>query len=180
NKESPTPWHGELRHARLAAEPANPLQHARRKKQASSCWHGANVTRIARRDVILEALCGFQIFNELALEAQTAQDRREASHAKSADWPDANKLAQIAFGETDVSVESLAVDLQLVNARTNSLEHAGISVECRHYRPQPIRPPWIARRRAWCRVSGGGLLLGAPDRGEYRPAVGAVTRVIGS
>jgi hypothetical protein len=57
----------QLRHPRLAAEPANPLKHARREQNASGRWHSSLVTRVTLFHPTADKRGCFRIFNKLAL-----------------------------------------------------------------------------------------------------------------
>ena len=74
---------GRIVDARLRTSAANPFEKAHRQDNARRATH---IRLIARRHAIFQAFCRLLIFNKLALEAQTIEDRSEARHAQSADW----------------------------------------------------------------------------------------------
>src|SRR5215471_5790348 len=116
--------------ARLSAFAPNPFEIAHRQNDA---WRATHETGFTRRHATFQAFGRLLVFNELALEAETVQDRREAGHAEPADWFCAGHLEIIAAWQTHIFVEPFAADLQFVHPRANGIEHSGIAVECRHY-----------------------------------------------
>src|SRR6516165_1721745 len=136
--------------ARLSAFAPNSFEIAHRQNDA---WRATHETGFTRRHATFQAFGRHLVFNELALEAETVEDRREAGHAEPADWFCAGHLEIIAAWQTHIFVKPLAIDLQFVHARADRFEHSGIGVECRHYARLlvlcQIQPPL----RASCRAS---------------------------
>src|SRR6516162_1152507 len=141
--------------ARLSAFAPNPFEIAHRQNDA---WRATYETGFTRRHATFQAFGRLLVFNELALEAETVEDRREAGHAEPADWFCASHLGIIAARQPHIFVEPFAADLQFVHPRANGIEHSGIAVECRHYAWQLAlchQPPRGTSRRARRLVSRG-------------------------
>src|SRR5215472_13852774 len=100
--------------ARLSAFAPNPFEIAHRQNDA---WRATHETGFTRRHATFQAFGRLLVFNELALEAETVEDRREAGHAEPADWFCAGHLEIIAAWQTHIFVKPLAIDLQFVHAR---------------------------------------------------------------
>src|SRR5262249_18043058 len=121
---------GRIVNARLRAFAANVFEPSHCENDA---WRATHETGFTRRHATFQAFGRLLVFNELALEAETVEDRREAGHAEPADWFCARNLAVVAARQPNIFVEPFAADLQFGHPRANGIEHSGIAVECRHY-----------------------------------------------